>query len=103
MEQASVHIRNYKCIYFIGIGGIGMSALARYFHLIGKKIAGYDRTETPLTKELEALGISIHYSDDLEQLTGEFKDPDSTMVVYTPAVPESHQELRYFRESGLFY
>ncbi len=100
MEQASLHIRNYKCIYFIGIGGIGMSALARYFHLIGKKIAGYDRTETPLTKELEALGMSIHYSDDLEQLSGEFKDPDSTMVVYTPAVPESHQELRYFRESG---
>ncbi len=99
MDRPAIHIRKYTHIYFIGIGGIGMSALARYFDLIGKSIAGYDRTETPLTRELGELGIDIHYSDDLNLIPQAFKNFGTTLIVYTPAVPESHQELRYFRDS----
>ena len=77
-----------------------MSALARYFHCIDKQIAGYDRTETPLTRELSDLGIQIHYEDDLQWIPKPFKDSGSTLVVYTPAVPDSHRELEYFRSSG---
>lgn len=77
-----------------------MSALARYFKFIGKKVAGYDKTETPLTKELEGMGISIHYEDTIEKVTSGFKDPDSTLVVYTPAVPSEHSEYQYFLNNG---
>ena len=82
-------------IYFIGIGGIGMSALARYFHSLGKAVSGYDKTPTPLTKELEQSGIAIHYEDNIELVP---KDVD--VVVYTPAIPASHTELNYYREHG---
>lgn len=87
-------------IYFIGIGGIGMSALARYFRHEGNAVAGYDRTETPLTLKLETEGIAVHYEDDVNQIPEEFRNPETTHVVYTPAVPAAHTELQYFRENG---
>lgn len=79
-------------IYFIGIGGIGMSALARYFHVNGRTVSGYDRTSTSLTQELAGEGIKIHYEENLELIP---KDVD--LVVYTPAIPEDHAELNYYR------
>ena len=82
-------------IYFVGIGGIGMSALARYFHQHGKIISGYDRTETILTKQLAEEGMAIHYEDKVEDAP---KDAD--LVIYTPAIPAHHQELNYYREQG---
>ena len=87
-------------IYFIGIGGIGMSALARYFRSIGKKVAGYDRTQTSLTAELQDQGISIHFDEGVEYVEESFKQKDTTLVIYTPAVPESHLELEYFKSNG---
>jgi len=90
-----MEIKDIKTIYFIGIGGIGMSALARYFHFHGAAVTGYDRTATALTHELEKEGIAIHYEEDVESIP---KDPD--LVVYTPAVPAAHKELVYYREHG---
>jgi UDP-N-acetylmuramate--alanine ligase len=84
-----------KKVYFIGIGGIGMSAIARYFHSKGIEVSGYDRTQTELTKELDNEGISIHYNEDLAAIP---KDVD--LVVYTPAVPKEHAELVYYQEHG---
>ncbi len=84
-----------KNIYFIGIGGIGMSALARYFHARGAGVSGYDRTPTPLTRELEQSGIHIHYTEDLSLAP---KEVD--VVVYTPAIPAAHAELVFYREQG---
>lgn len=83
-------------VYFIGIGGIGMSALARYFRFIGKNVAGYDKTETPLTLELSGLGIEVHFEDDINLVPEEFYDTTNTLVVYTPAVPVDHSEYQYF-------
>ena len=90
----------FENIYFLGIGGIGMSALARYFLHEGKRVAGYDRTPSHLTGELEAEGAEIHYEDDVRLIPAPFLDPKSTMVVYTPAVPHDHGELCYFRDRG---
>ena len=87
-------------VYFIGVGGIGMSALARYFAFINKTVVGYDKTESPLTKELADSGIVIHYNDDVEQIPSEFKNPENTLIVYTPAVPSSHSEYQYFLANG---
>src|SRR5215217_5186908 len=84
-----------RSVYFIGIGGIGMSAIARYFHSRGVFVSGYDKTPTDLTKELEASGISIHYSEDVAAIP---KDVD--FVVYTPAVPNDHAELVYYKQHG---
>ncbi|MGI6048424.1 MAG: UDP-N-acetylmuramate--L-alanine ligase [Petrimonas sp.] len=91
---------NYELIYFVGIGGIGMSNLARYFMSQGKSVAGYDRVETPLTKTLVAEGAQIHYEDYTKLIPAEFLDKEKTLVVYTPAVPASHSELQYFRQNG---
>lgn len=93
-------MNNIQSIYFIGIGGIGMSNLARYFMSKGKKVAGYDRTETSLTKDLVTEGAEIHYTDDIKLIPGYCKDKESTLVVYTPAVPGENEEVRYFRENG---
>jgi len=82
-------------VYFIGIGGIGMSAIARYFHSKGIQVSGYDKTRTALTKELEAEGIAVHYAEDLDAAP---KDAD--LVVYTPAVPKEHAELVYYQNNG---
>ena len=84
-------------VYFIGIGGIGMSALARYFKSIGKNVAGYDKTQTELTDELEILGIAIHFEDAIESIPTEFYT-ENTLVIVTPAVPVSHSEWNYLLE-----
>lgn len=91
-------MKKRESVYFLGIGGIGMSALARYFKAKGFDVAGYDRTSTLLTKELETEGISIHYNDDVALIPELYKDPQNTMVVYTPAVPADMSELVWFRE-----
>ncbi len=84
-----------KNIYFIGIGGIGMSALARYFVSKGCKVSGYDKTKTILTEALSELGIQIHFEDNIDLI-----DKNASVVVYTPAIPETHCELAYFRTNG---
>src|SRR6185312_7325744 len=81
-------------IYFIGIGGIGMSALARYFLHKNVIVSGYDKTSTPLTQQMESEGISIHYEDDVSLL-----DKDADVVVYTPAIPSDHKELNYYKDN----
>lgn len=91
-------MNNIKAVYFIGIGGIGMSNLARYFMSKGKKVAGYDRTETPLTKELVKEGAEIHYSDSVSLIPEYCKEKDTTLVVYTPAVPSENEEVIYFHQ-----
>ncbi len=83
-------------IYLIGIGGIGMSALARYFVGIGKNVAGYDRVRTPNCEMLEGEGIAIHYEDNLDLVDKEFRKKGETVVIYTPAIPSDHSELKYF-------
>jgi len=95
-------IDDIKSVYFIGVGGIGMSALARYFLAKGKTVGGYDRTLSPLTVKLSEEGVPIHYEEmNLEDgLFHDFLDPATTLVVYTPAVPSDHAELMYFREHG---
>ena len=87
-------------VYFIGIGGIGMSALARYFQFIGKNVAGYDKTETQLTAELQENGIKIHFEDDVNLIDDNFKNAENTLVVITPAVPKNHSEWNYFINEG---
>jgi UDP-N-acetylmuramate--alanine ligase len=87
-------------VYFIGIGGIGMSALARYFRFIGKNVAGYDRTPTHLTDELKAEGIHIHFDDMLELIALPFLNKENTLVVVTPAVPKHHIQWSYFLDNG---
>ena len=89
-----------KNVYFVGIGGIGMSALARYFMHEGCSVAGYDRTRTPLTERLEAEGAEIHYHDSVEAISEAFRNKENTLVVYTPAIPADHSELCWFREEG---
>lgn len=87
-------------VYFIGIGGIGMSALARYFMYLGKNVSGYDKTRTQLTSELENLGIDIHFDDDVSLIDEKYLDKENTLVVITPAVPKNHSEWNYFVENG---
>ena len=83
-------------IYFIGIGGIGMSAIARYFAANGKHVAGYDKTPSQITKDLERLGVEIHFEDDIKSIPISFLETDKTLVVYTSAIPKNHTELNYF-------
>ncbi|MBR5470038.1 MAG: UDP-N-acetylmuramate--L-alanine ligase [Paludibacteraceae bacterium] len=90
----------YTNIYFLGIGGIGMSAIARYFKAKGFGVAGYDCTRSRLCEELEAEGIAIHYTDDVAQIASEFLQKETTLVVYTPAIPAEHTEFCYFKEQG---
>lgn len=87
-------------IYFIGVGGIGMSALARYFLANGHRVGGYDKTETALTKKLSKEGVEIHYKDDISLVDNSFKDRNKTLVVYTPAIPNKHVEFNYFKQEG---
>lgn len=90
------HIHN---VYLIGIGGIGMSALARYFVANGKVVAGYDKTKTDITESLESLGIKVHFEDAISNISAQFLDADNTLVVYTPAIPKEHKELNYFKNN----
>lgn len=85
-------------VYFIGIGGIGMSALARWFNVNGYSVAGYDRTPTSLTDELTGEGVPVHFDDDVRLIPDKFRSKDDTLVVFTPAVPSDHSELNYFRD-----
>lgn len=89
-----------KAVYFVGIGGIGMSAIARYFLNQGLIIGGYDRTPSDLTKALEVEGAQIHYEDNVDLIPKACTDIDNTLVIYTPAVPQEHTELVFFRSSG---
>ncbi len=94
-------LNKMNCVYFLGIGGIGMSALARYFNAMGKSVSGYDKTRTKLTDKLIAEGIDIHFEDDLNLISENFKSQISNLksqilVVYTPAIPKDHKELNYF-------
>ena len=95
-----MNLKEIHRVYFIGIGGIGMSALARYFKFMDKEVRGYDKTRTPLTSELEAIGIAVHYEDAPGLIPADFRNPENTLVVYTPAVPVAMAELNYFREHG---
>ena len=94
------NFNSIKSVYFVGIGGIGMSALARYFHFIGKNVAGYDRTPTILTNELEKEGISIHFDDNVSLIDSCYRCVEDTLVVYTPAIPKDNAELLYFQNGG---
>ena len=89
-----------KSIYFIGAGGIGMSALVRYFLTKGYNVGGYDRTPCELTEKLMSEGAQIHYEENVDSIPACFKEKDSTLVVYTPAIPADHKELVFFRENG---
>ena len=88
-----IELKDIKRIYFIGIGGIGMSALARYFRFHGREVSGYDKTSTPLTQQLEKEGIAVHYEEDVDAIPKE-----ADLVVYTPAVPAAHKELVWYQE-----
>ena len=99
-EGQGVRLEAIRSVYFVGAGGIGMSALIRYFLSKGKTVAGYDRTSSELTERLITEGAQIHYEEDINLIPEECKDKASTLVVYTPAVPQEHAELTYFRENG---
>lgn len=95
-----MELKDIKSVYFIGAGGIGMSAIARYFIHKGMVVAGYDKTPTDLTRQLEKEGMLIHYEENLEEIPHVCKKQKSTLVVYTPAIPATHIELKYFQENG---
>ena len=95
-----INTKNIKAVYFVGAGGIGMSAIARYFISRGLVVGGYDRTPTELTRRLEKEGVLMHYEENIDEIPHACMNPDSCLVVYTPAIPESHKELTYFREHG---
>ena len=95
-----MELKDIKSVYFVGAGGIGMSALARYFLHKGMPVAGYDKTPSELTRNLEKEGMDIHYEENVRLIPEECRKPASTLVVFTPAIPASHTELVYFRENG---
>ncbi|MFV9551911.1 UDP-N-acetylmuramate--L-alanine ligase [Algibacter sp. PT7-4] len=95
-----MNLKNIHNIYFIGIGGIGMSSLARYFHANNKQVAGYDKTQTDITNGLVALGINVHYTDSDTVINSAFKNVEETLIVYTPAIPKHHKQLNYFKNNG---
>ncbi len=93
-------LKNIHNIYFIGIGGIGMSALAQYFHVNKYDVSGYDRVTSPISRSLENLGIKIHYKDDIKAIPQKILNKKNTVIVYTPAIPKDHKELNYFIDEG---
>ena len=95
-----MELKDIKSVYFIGAGGIGMSAIARYFLEKGLVVAGYDKTATPLTRQLETEGMSIHYEENIDLIPDGCKDKTSCLVVYTPAIPAEHKELCFFQENN---
>ena len=95
-----MEIKNIKSVYFIGAGGIGMSAIARFFIKKGLVVAGYDKTPSTLTSQLEREGMLIHYEENVNEIPFVCKQKETCLVVYTPAIPENHKELKYFRENG---
>ena len=95
-----MELKDIKAVYFIGAGGIGMSAIARYFIHKGMVVAGYDKTPSALTRQLEQEGMLIHYEENVEEIPQACRDRSACLVVYTPAIPADHRELVYFRENG---
>ena len=93
-------MKEFDSLYFVGAGGIGMAALERYFLAQGKRIAGYDRTPSDLTHALQQEGVHIDFDEDVDLIPDYCRDPERTLVVYTPAVPATHKGLTYFREHG---
>ena len=93
-------MKEFDSLYFVGAGGIGMAALERYFLAQGKRVAGYDRTPSDLTHSLQQEGVHIDFEEDPALIPDYCRDPEHTLVVYTPAVPDSHQGLTYFRDHG---
>ena len=95
-----MNINAIKAVYFVGAGGIGMSAIARYFLKKGLVVAGYDKTPSDLTRQLEKEGMLIHYEENLDEIPHVCKQKEDCLVIYTPAIPESHKELTFFRTNG---
>ncbi|MDD6517833.1 MAG: UDP-N-acetylmuramate--L-alanine ligase [Prevotella sp.] len=95
-----MELKDIKAVYFVGAGGIGMSAIARYFIHRGVVVAGYDKTPSALTQQLEKEGMIIHYEEDINEIPHACRDKASCLVVYTPAIPATHQELSWFRDNG---
>lgn len=95
-----MNTNDIKAVYFVGAGGIGMSAIARYFLKKGLVVAGYDKTPSTLTQQLEKEGMLIHYEENVDEIPHACKQPTSCLVIYTPAIPEEHQELQFFRHNG---
>ncbi|MCF6278905.1 MAG: UDP-N-acetylmuramate--L-alanine ligase [Flavobacteriaceae bacterium] len=95
-----MNLKHTHNIYFIGIGGMGMSALARYFAMNGKNVAGFDKVQTKITDSLQEIGVRIHFQDSVNLISDEFKDSAKALIVYTPAIPENHLELSYFKSNG---
>jgi len=95
-----MNLKNIHNIYFVGIGGIGMSAIARFFKSQNKNVAGYDKTQTEITNSLEALNISVHFEDEIGCIENSFLNKEETLVVYTPAIPKDHKQLNYFKSNG---
>lgn len=95
-----MEIKDIKAVYFVGAGGIGMSAIARYFLHRGVVVAGYDKTSTELTRQLEKEGMAIHYEENTQLIPEACRNPQNTLVVYTPAIPKEHAELAYFHNNG---
>ena len=91
-----MNLKSIHNVYFVGIGGIGMSAIARYFAVNGKKVAGYDKATSQITKDLENLGVEVHFEDAVKNIPISFLNKEKTLVVYTPAIPENHKEFNYF-------
>ncbi|GAA4963829.1 UDP-N-acetylmuramate--L-alanine ligase [Algibacter aquimarinus] len=97
-----MNLNNIHNVYFIGIGGIGMSALARYFYVNKKHVVGYDKTQTNITNGLIDLGIEVHFEDSIKNIDSKFLNSNNTLVVYTPAVPNTHSELNFFLSKGFY-
>lgn len=95
-----MELNEYKNIYFVGAGGIGMAALERFFLSLGKKVAGYDRTESALTRKLAAEGVTMTYEDNVANIPAEMTNPDDTLVIYTPAVPADNSIYRFFADGN---
>ena len=95
-----MNIKDIKAVYFVGAGGIGMSAIARYFLKKGLVVAGYDKTPSDLTRQLEKEGMLIHYEENLDEIPHICKQKETCLVIYTPAIPEEHKELQYFHANG---
>ena len=93
-------LEDIKSVYFLGAGGIGMSALVRYFLSEGKHVAGYDRTPSPLTDKLMEEGAVLHFEENIDLIPNECQEQASTLVVYTPAIPSNHKELEFFKNKG---
>ena len=95
-----MNLENVHRVYFVGIGGIGMSALARYFTTLKKMVAGYDKTPSDITHALTDLGIAITFNEDVNEIPKPYLDPEHTLIVYTPAIPKTHKQLVYFQTHG---